>query len=245
MFESVAAHYGDAQDDFVDADNVQLPWPSAWGGMQWGWRVVSLKDTFPGELLALCVREKDVGPQEVLGEWREAETPADSSADRGRRAEGGGARGQPACRGGGGEAGPEKIGEIPVRSGDARGPDVPQAFAAVQGRPGSERAGGRREREDVIDVDAEPPPPPLGRHLFHPSPPDRGAPDGCRVGLGKEEAGGTSQACGCGCPSGSFPLSRRWVGGLGSACGAVSGMRGCVTCVRACLEPRRVCWSSA
>ena len=40
-----------------------------------------------------------------------------------------------------GGGGPQRSGESPVRSGDARVPDVPVAFADVQGRPGSERAG--------------------------------------------------------------------------------------------------------
>ena len=53
------------------------------GGMEWEWRVVSLKDILPGDLPALCVREKDVGPEEDLGGWRDAETPAESSAQRG------------------------------------------------------------------------------------------------------------------------------------------------------------------
>ena len=44
----MAAHYGDARDDFIVTDNVELPWPSARGGMEWEWRVVSLKDMFPG-----------------------------------------------------------------------------------------------------------------------------------------------------------------------------------------------------
>ena len=34
------------------------------------WRILSLKDIFPGELLALCVQDKDVGPEEDLGGWR-------------------------------------------------------------------------------------------------------------------------------------------------------------------------------
>ena len=67
MLESVAAHYGDTPDDFIVAGNVELPWPSARGGMEWEWRVVSLKHIFLGELLALCVQEKDVGPEEDLG----------------------------------------------------------------------------------------------------------------------------------------------------------------------------------
>ena len=124
--------------------------------MEWEWRVVPLKDMFPGELLSLCVRKKDVGPEEVLRAWRDAKTAAESSADRGRQDDGAG-RGESQPAGGGG---PKRSGESPVRSGDARVPDVPLAVAAVQGRPGSERASGRREREDVIDVDAEPPPPP-------------------------------------------------------------------------------------
>ena len=43
MSESVAAHYGDAPNDFVVADNVELPWPGAQGDMEWEWRVVSLR----------------------------------------------------------------------------------------------------------------------------------------------------------------------------------------------------------
>ena len=35
MSGSVAAHYGDAPDDFVVADNVELPWPSTQGDMEW------------------------------------------------------------------------------------------------------------------------------------------------------------------------------------------------------------------
>ena len=33
MSESLAAHYGHAPDDFIVADNVELPWPSARGGL--------------------------------------------------------------------------------------------------------------------------------------------------------------------------------------------------------------------
>ena len=148
--------------------------------------------------------------------------------------------GHPAREGGG--CGIQRGRESPDKSGDARVPDVPLAFAAARGRPGSERIGGRREREDVIDVDAEPPPPTttIGTHLFYSPVPNRGTPDGCgHVGVGKEESSRTGEACGCGCPSGSFPPSGKWVGGLGSACNAVSGMRGYVTCVHVCLGPCR------
>ena len=71
MSELVAAHC-DAPNDFIVAD-VELPWPSARGDVEFEWRVVSLKDMFPGELLALCVRGKDVGPEEDLMGWRDAE----------------------------------------------------------------------------------------------------------------------------------------------------------------------------
>ena len=157
MSESAAAHYDDAPDDFIVADSVELPWPSAQGGMEWEWRVVSLQDIFPGELLALCVREKDVGREEDIGGWRDAEVIAESRTDHGRRDDGGDqGDGQP---GGGGGAGTEGARESPDRTADWRVLDVPLAFAAVQGRPGSERTGARREREDAIDVDVEPPPP--------------------------------------------------------------------------------------
>ena len=177
----------------------------------------------PGELLALCVRDKDVGPEEDLGGYRDAEATAESRADRGRRDDGG-EQGDRQPAGGGGGAGTERDKESPNRSGDATVLDVPLAFVAVQRRPGSERASGHRGRENVIHVDAEPP---VGRHPLYPSAPNRGTPDGCgRVGNGKEESSRTGQACGCGCPSGSFALSQKWVGGLQSACNAVSGMRG-------------------
>ena len=155
MSESVAPHYGGAPDDFVVADHVELPWPSAQGDMAWEWRVVSLKDMFPGELLALGVRERDVGQKKTSGV--EGCTYRRRIPGRPHLARGGaGARRRPACRRGGGESGRES----PAAGGGVRVPDVPLAFAAVEGRPGSERTGERQEREDVIDVDAEPPPPP-------------------------------------------------------------------------------------
>ena len=83
MSDSVAAHYGDATDNFIAADNVKLLWPNARGDLEWEWGV-SLKDMSPGELLALCVREKDVGPEEDLGGWRDAEATAESRAHNGR-----------------------------------------------------------------------------------------------------------------------------------------------------------------
>ena len=66
LCKSVVAHYCDAADDFVVAHNVELPWPSARGGMEWEWRVVSLKDVFPEELLALYIPHEDIGPEEEL-----------------------------------------------------------------------------------------------------------------------------------------------------------------------------------
>ena len=83
MLESVAAHYGDAQDDFVVADNVELSWSSAQGDMVWEWRVVSLTDIFPGDLPALCLWDRDVGPEEGVGGGRGSDTSAESRADRG------------------------------------------------------------------------------------------------------------------------------------------------------------------
>ena len=85
MSKPVVAHYGDAPDDFVVADNVELPWPGAQGDMEWEWRVVSLKDIFLGELLALCVHNKDVGPEEDLGGWRGGDADTESRAGRNQR----------------------------------------------------------------------------------------------------------------------------------------------------------------
>ena len=157
MSESVAAHYGDAPDDFVVADNVELPWPNAQGDMEWEWRIVSLKDIFPGELLALCVLDKDVAPEEYLGGSRGGEADTESRAghnQRGDRPEHG--DGQPAGQGGG-----ERRGESPAAGGSARIPSAPLPFAAVEGCPGSERGGEHPGREEIINVDAEPPPPPI------------------------------------------------------------------------------------
>ena len=207
-----------APDDFVVADNVELPCPGTQGGMQWEWRVVSLKDIFPGELLALCVQDKDVGPEEDLGGWRGGDTNTESRAGhdhRGDKPEHGG--NQPVGRGGG-----ERCAEPPAAGGSARIPSAPLAFAVVEGCLGSERGGEHQGGEEVIDVNAKPPPP-VSSHLFYPTPPHRGTEDGCgRVCFGKEEGSRPSKACGCGCPSSSFPPGRRWVRGPRNAYGAVS-----------------------
>ena len=58
--------------------------------MEWEWRVVSLKDMFPGGLQALRVSQKGVGPEEVFGGWRDAVATAETPADRSRRHDGGG-----------------------------------------------------------------------------------------------------------------------------------------------------------
>ena len=72
----MAAHYGGAAHDFVVADNVELPRPDARGGMEWEWRVVSLKDIFPEELLALCVTDIELGPEELaLPGWSVVSLP--------------------------------------------------------------------------------------------------------------------------------------------------------------------------
>ena len=53
--------------------------------------------------------------------------------------------------------------------------------------------------------------PPFGNHLVYLATPHRGKQDKCgRVCLGKEEGSRPSEACGCGCPSGSFPKVGRW-----------------------------------
>ena len=69
----LAAHYGDAPNDFVLADNVELPWPSARGRMEWECRVVSLRYIFPEHLLALCVPDRELGAEEDLGAWPDGE----------------------------------------------------------------------------------------------------------------------------------------------------------------------------
>ena len=67
LCESVAAQWGKAPDDVVVDDNVVLPWPGKAGGMEWELKVVTLRDIFPGELLALCVLDTDVGPDGKFG----------------------------------------------------------------------------------------------------------------------------------------------------------------------------------
>ena len=80
--ELVAAHYREALDDFIVADNMELPWPRALAGYSWEWRVVSLRDIFPEELVALCVSGRGRGPQEDLGSWPDGERGAGSWANR-------------------------------------------------------------------------------------------------------------------------------------------------------------------
>ena len=133
-------------------------------------------------LLALCLQDKDVGPEEDLGGWRGGDTDRESRAGRdhrGDKLEHGG--NQPA-----GQAGGERCGERPAAGESARILNAPLAFADVKGC--SECGGEHQGGEEVIDVDAEPsPPPPLvGNHLFYPAAPHRGRQDGCGcVCLGK------------------------------------------------------------
>ena len=149
----VAAHCGDAPDDFVVADNVELPWPSAQGDMAWEWRVVSLKDIFMGEIQALCVQDRDLGPEEDLGGGRmQMQATSPKAVRKGLQEQ---EDGQPAGRGAG-----ESSRENPAIGRGTRITSVPLAFAAVEGRPGSELVVERQERDDVIGVDAEPPLPP-------------------------------------------------------------------------------------
>ena len=127
MSESAAAHYGDAPVDFVVADNVELPWPGAQGDMEWEWRVVSLKDIFPGELLALFVQDKDVGPEEDLGGWRGGNANTESREDRNQRGDRPERRDSlPAGQGGG-----ERRGESP-----AEGSQGPFGLYGCRGVPG-------------------------------------------------------------------------------------------------------------
>ena len=109
----------------------------------------------PGELLTPCVRERDSVPKEDLRGWRGAHTDAGSQAHRSRREDGREqGDGQPAGAGGG-----ESGRESPAGGRGARVPEVPLAFAALDGLPGSEHAGERSEREDVIGLVLSPPPP--------------------------------------------------------------------------------------
>ena len=87
--------------DFVMADNVDLLWPSSRGGIEWEWRVVSLKDIFWGGMLALCLQDRDVGPEEELGGWHTGDAHAGSRTNPEQRRTGPQQRGgQPARQGG-------------------------------------------------------------------------------------------------------------------------------------------------
>ena len=58
MSESVATHYGDALDDFVPADHVELPWSGAQRDIEWECRDVTLSRHFPGGATGpLCAGE--------------------------------------------------------------------------------------------------------------------------------------------------------------------------------------------
>ena len=82
---------------------------------------------------------------------------------------------------------------------------------------------------------------PRGKHRRAAAPKCFKSPPSISVGITqyflRPESSRPGQACGCRCPSRSFPPSGRWVGGLGTGYGAVSGMHGCVTYVPACLGP--------
>ena len=109
MSESVAAHYGNAPDNFVLADIVETPWPGAQGDIEWEWRVLSLKSSFQGGPLAICLRDKELGPEEDLGGWRVGDADTETRAGRNQRGhipEHGDS--QPAEQGGGGGGGEER-----------------------------------------------------------------------------------------------------------------------------------------
>ena len=130
MSESVAPDYGDAPNEFVVADNVELPWPSAQGDMAWEWRVVSLNDMFTGDLPALCVGERDMGPEEDLGGRRGADADArQTTVNAGT----GGSKEMASLPGRGGGGGSESGRESPAGGGGVRVPNVPLAFATVEG----------------------------------------------------------------------------------------------------------------
>ena len=67
MSESVAAHYGDAPDDFVVAHSVELPWPSAQGDVGWERRVLSLKDISRGSYWPFVCGIKMWGQKKTSG----------------------------------------------------------------------------------------------------------------------------------------------------------------------------------
>ena len=130
----------------------------------------------PGGLLALCMREKDVGPQEVLGGWRDAEATTESRADRSRRDDrggGGGATRQPTCL--------REMERVPTEAGTRGSRMSLWPSRPCRGDRGpSVVAGVGREKTSSTPMLSPPPPPPIGRHLLYPSAPDRGTSDGWR-----------------------------------------------------------------
>ena len=151
----MAAHYGDAPDDFVVADNVELPWPSAQGGMEWEWRVMSLRDIFP-ELSAS--RTEGLGRRRSLEDGRmPKEVPGlrrvNSSAETGRGDTETSHRGAVVRQ----ETG---RGQPPMGERGSRVPPWPsRPLRGAQGLSGEVAAGGMATSSTSM---LSPPPPPFG-----------------------------------------------------------------------------------
>ena len=128
----------DAPNDFVIADNVELPWPSARGGMEWEWRIVSLKDIFSEELLTFCIPDRDIGPNDELGGWPNGEGGAASPAGHEPRREAWVRRGNRPMRG----RREGESGQSPVGARVSRVPRRPlRLLRGAQGLSGEEETG--------------------------------------------------------------------------------------------------------
>ena len=139
LSETVAVHYADAPDDFVVTSEAVLPWPSDDPTGEFVWRAVSLRDVFPREVLELCAPDADDPPNGEMMEMGRRGVGVDR------------AQGSPRVL--------PLRGLLGGRTGlahETRGPLRPLRLlrgAQVTGAGRGEMGG-----EEVIDVDADPPP---------------------------------------------------------------------------------------
>ena len=193
------------------ADNVELPWPSAQGGMEWEWRVVSLGDVFPEEILASCVPDKDLGPEEELGGLLNGEE-APRLWQVLSRAEAVPCDGE-TSPGGDVVRHEERRGWLPVGARASKVPSWPlPLLRGARGVSGEEEVGG----EETSSTSMRNSPPPFSYHLINPKTTHCNPQDECGgICFAQAEGGRASEGCGWGCPSGNFQPSRQWVGGFG------------------------------
>ena len=115
MSESVAAHYGDAVDDFFVADHVELPWPNARGSMERECRVVSLRDMSRTSFLPSVCGKRMWAQKKSSGMQKPHPSLVQTAAGE-MMGGGGGGRRLLTCRGGGGVA-LREVERVPTEAG--------------------------------------------------------------------------------------------------------------------------------